>query len=293
MNREKEISKVTLLGGAVNALLVVVKFAAGILAGSAAMVADAVHSLSDFATDVVVLVFVRISHKPKDKSHDYGHGKYETLATTIIGLALFAVAAGIFISGAEKIAYWAHGGTLAQPGILALWAALVSILLKELIFQYTFRKARKLDSQALRANAWHHRSDALSSIATSIGIGGALLGGIRWSVLDPIASIIVGALIAKVAIDLLRDGVGDLMEQSLPEEIESEIIDIVRSVPCVEEPHDLCTRRIGNNYAIEMHIMADGDKPLRKVHDCATEIERLLKERYGEQTHVSVHMEPL
>ena len=293
MNREKEICNVTLIGGAVNALLVVVKFAAGILAGSAAMVADAVHSLSDFATDLVVLVFVRISHKPKDKSHDYGHGKYETLATTLIGLALFAVAAGIFISGAKKIAFWLQGGILAQPGSLALWAALLSILLKELIFQYTYRKARKLDSQALRANAWHHRSDALSSIATAIGIGGALLGGVRWAVLDPIASIVVGALIVKVSVDLLRDGVGDLMEQSLPDDVESEILDIVRTVPGVEEPHDLCTRRIGNSYAIEMHILADGNMPLREAHDRASEIERLLQERYGEQTHVSVHMEPV
>ena len=192
MNREKEIYKVTLWGGFVNALLVALKFVAGILGNSAAMLADAVHSLSDFATDIIVLAFVRISHKPKDKSHDYGHGKYETLATTLIGVALFVVAVGIFIEGAKKIALWSNGGTLTLPGKLALWAALISILMKELIFQYTKRKAKQLDSQAMKANAWHHRSDALSSVGTAIGIGGALIGGERWAVLDPIASIVVG-----------------------------------------------------------------------------------------------------
>lgn len=293
MNREKEIYKVTLWGSAVNVVLMVFKFVAGVWGHSAAMMADAVHSVSDFATDMVVLAFVRISHKPKDKSHDYGHGKYETLATTLIGVALFAVAVGIFIEGAKKITLWANGGTLTMPGRLALWAALVSILLKELIFQYTNRKAKQLDSQAMKANAWHHRSDALSSVGTAIGIGGALIGGERWAVLDPIASIAVGALIVKVAIDLLKNGVGDLMEQSLPEDVENEIMDIVKSVPEVVEPHELCTRRIGNHYAIEMHILMNGDVPLREAHDKASEIERRLKERYGDETHVAVHVEPI
>ena len=293
MNREKEIYRVTLWGSAVNVVLMVFKFVAGIWGRSAAMMADAVHSVSDFATDMVVLAFVRISHKPKDKSHDYGHGKYETLATTLIGVALFAVAVGIFIEGAKKIAFWTQGGILTLPGRLALWAALVSILLKELIFQYTNRKAKQLDSQAMKANAWHHRSDALSSVGTAIGIGGALIGGERWAVLDPIASIAVGALVAKVGVDLLKNGVGELMEQSLPEEVENEIMDIVKAVPDVVEPHELCTRRIGNHYAIEMHILMNGDLPLKEAHDKASVIERLLKERYGEETHVSIHVEPI
>ena len=293
MTREKEIYKVTLLGSAVNVVLVAFKFVAGVWGHSAAMMADAVHSVSDFVTDMVVLAFVRISHKPKDKSHDYGHGKYETLATTLIGVALFAVAAGIFIEGAKKIAIWARGGELCLPGKLALWAALVSIVLKELIFQYTNRKAKQLDSQAMKANAWHHRSDALSSVGAALGIGGAIIGGERWAVLDPIASIAVGAIIVKVAIDLIKNGLGDLMEQSLPESVENEILDIVRSVPDVVEPHELCTRRIGNRYAIEMHILMDGDVHLKEAHDKASEIERLLKERYGAETHVIVHVEPI
>ena len=293
MSNEKEIQKVTLYGSVVNLVLVVFKFVAGVLGHSAAMIADAIHSLSDFATDIVVLLFVHISHKPKDKSHDYGHGKFETLATTLIGVALFAVAVGIFIDGAKKIAFWAHGGTLIVPGTLALWAALVSILLKELTYQYTHRKAEQLQSQAMKANAWHHRSDALSSVGTAIGIGGAILLGERWAVLDPIASIVVGAMIVKVAIDLLRSGMGELMEQSLPESVENEIIEIAQSVPDVSKPHELCTRRIGNHYAIEMHILIDGDMSLKEAHAKATEIERRLKERYGEETHVAIHVEPL
>ena len=293
MSNEKEIQKVTLYGSVVNLVLVVFKFLAGVFGHSAAMIADAIHSLSDFATDIVVLLFVHISHKPKDKSHDYGHGKFETLATTLIGVALFAVAVGIFIDGAKKIAFWAHGGKLIVPGTLALWAALVSIFLKELTYQYTRRKAEQLQSQAMKANAWHHRSDALSSVGTAIGIGGAILLGERWAVLDPIASIAVGAMIVKVAIELLRSGMGELMEQSLPESVEDEIIEIAQSVPDVSKPHELCTRRIGNHYAIEMHILIDGDMSLKEAHAKATEIEHRLKERYGEETHVAIHVEPL
>lgn len=292
MEREKEVYKVTLLGSLINLALMVFKFLAGIFGHSAAMIADAIHSVSDFVTDIVVLAFVRVSHRPKDKSHDYGHGKFETLATTLIGVALFAVAVGIFVDGAKKIVFWANGGTLTQPGILALVAALVSIVMKEAIFQYTKRKADQLDSQAMRANAWHHRSDALSSIGTAIGIGGAILLGERWAVLDPIASIVVGALIVKIAFDLLKNGMGELMEQSLPDEVENEILTIVKNVPGVFEPHDLCTRRIGNHYAIEMHILMDKDIALKEAHDRASEMERLLKERYGEETHISIHVEP-
>ena len=195
MERNREIYKVTLIGSVINVVLLLFKFIAGFLGHSAAMIADAVHSLSDFVTDIVVLIFVRISGKPKDKSHDYGHGKYETLATTIIGLALLVVAIGILYSGTTKIISWANGEILAAPGMLALWAALLSILLKEGVYRYSMIKARQLNSQAVEANAWHHRSDAFSSLGTAIGIGGAIFLGQRWTVLDPVASVIVGAFI--------------------------------------------------------------------------------------------------
>ena len=293
MDRNKRIYRVTLWGGAVNVLLLAFKFTAGIVGHSAAMVADAMHSLSDFVTDIIVLAFVHISGKPKDKSHDYGHGKYETLALTIIGLMLLAVSVGIVYGGLVKIVAWMRGEQLPAPGMLALLAALLSIVLKEGVFHYTIVKARELESQALEANAWHHRSDALSSIGTAIGIGGAIFLGSRWAVLDPLASVVVGIFIAKVSLDLLRNGFGDLMEQSLPDDVEQEILRQAGSVEGVKEPHDLRTRRIGNHYAIELHILMDGNVPLLVAHDRASEVEERLRKLYGEETHVVVHVEPL
>ena len=292
MSRNKEIYRVTLIGAAVNIVLLLFKFVAGIVGHSAAMVADAVHSLSDFVTDAIVLLFVRISGKPQDKSHDYGHGKYETLSMTLIGLALLAVAIGIIYNGAMKMAAWVSGQPLEAPGLLALWAALLSVVLKEAIYRYSIVKAHQLNSQAVEANAWHHRSDALSSVGTAVGIGGAIFFGERWTVLDPLASVIVGAFIVKVSVTLLRNGIGDLMEQSLPEAVENEMLELVATIPGVVEPHDLRTRRIGNHYAIELHILMDGDLPLCEAHDKASEVEALLKSRYGEETHIAVHVEP-
>ena len=292
MERNQEIYKVTLVGGVVNVVLLLFKFVAGIVGHSAAMVADAVHSLSDFVTDVIVLVFVHISSKPKDKSHDYGHGKYETLAMTLIGVALLIVAIGIIYHGAMEIVAWLNGEQLEAPGTLALWAALLSVLLKEGVYQYSMVKARQLNSQVVEANAWHHRSDALSSVGTAIGIGGAIFLGQRWTVLDPIASLVVGAFIVKVAVDLLHRGIDDLMEHSLPRNIEEEMLEIVEEVPGVVYPHDLRTRKIGNHYAIELHILMDGDITLREAHNKASEVEDLLRARYGEHTHVAVHVEP-
>lgn len=292
MQREKEIVRVTLWGSAANVALVVFKFVAGIMGNSAAMVADAVHSLSDFLTDIIVLVFVRISAKPQDESHDYGHGKYETIASFIIAMALGVASIGIIVSGCKQFAAWLQGADLEAPHAIALWAALLSILVKELLYQYTVRKGRQLDSQALKFNAWHHRSDALSSIGAAIGIGGALLLGNRWTVLDPIASIVVGAMLIKTAVDLLRGSMDDLTECSLPAETEQEIIAIVKSVPNVSDPHNLRTRRLGNRIAIEMHVRMTGSTTLAEAHQHASLIEQRLRERFGATTHITIHMEP-
>ena len=293
MTREKEIYKVTLVGSAGNAALLSFKFVAGVLGNSSAMIADAVHSLSDFVTDILVLVFVSISAKPQDKSHDYGHGKFETIASFLIGLALMAAATGIVVSGALKLLAWCDGEKLETPGWIALWAALLSIVVKELLYQYTAYKGRRLESQVMKANAWHHRSDALSSIGAAIGIGGAIWLGERWAVLDPLASIFVGLMLVKVVYELLKSSIGELTECSLPAETEQEIIDIIQSFGDVQEPHNLRTRRIGNNIAIEIHIRMDGRLPLDAVHERATTIERKLKERFGQNTYVSLHMEPI
>ena len=280
------------MGSAGNLALLTFKFVAGVLGHSSAMIADAVHSLSDFFTDLIVLMFVKVSAKPQDESHDYGHGKFETIATLFIGLALVGAAIWIIVSGAVKFAHWLGGETLEVPGKLALLAAVISILVKEILYRYTVVRGRKLESQAVVANAWHHRSDALSSIGAAIGIGGAILLGERWAVLDPLASIVVGGMLMKVAFDLLKDSMGELTDQSLSADEEHEILDIIASFPDVSEPHNLRTRRIGNRIAIESHIRMDGDLPLSSAHEHASAIERKLKERFGPDALVTLHMEP-
>ena len=293
MKREKEIEHVTLVGSVVNLLLVGLKGVAGIAGNSAAMVSDAVHSLSDFVTDIVVLIFVRVSGRPQDENHDYGHGKYETLATLLIGLALASAAVGIVVSGAGKMAAWLKGEALPAPGKMALWAAVISIVVKELLYQYTRIRGRKLNSPALEANAWHHRSDALSSIGAAIGIGGAIFLGDRWTVLDPLASIVVGAMLVKVAWDLLGPSFGELTDSSLPVETEDQMLEIIRGIPGVEDPHNLRTRRVGNRIVAEVHIRLDGRITLAEAHEKATEVERRFKAQFGEQSHIIVHMEPV
>ncbi len=293
MSRERDIYKVTLVGGAGNVALLTFKFIAGIMGHSSAMIADAVHSLSDFVTDVVVLAFVHVSAKPQDNDHDYGHGKYETFASFIIGLALMAAATGIIVSGVAKLIDWAGGNQLAAPGWLALVAAVISVVVKEVLYRYTAASGKRLGSQALVANAWHHRSDALSSIGTTVGIGGAIVLGNRWTVLDPLASVVVGCLLVRISVKLLRGSVGELTDASLSSDIETEIEQIIGSFPDVREPHNLRTRRIGNRFAIEAHVRMDGNLPLTVAHDRATAIEQSLKERFGNQTHVTIHMEPI
>ncbi|MGM9847646.1 MAG: cation diffusion facilitator family transporter [Muribaculaceae bacterium] len=291
--RERGIYKVTLIGSFANVVLLIFKFVAGFIGNSAAMLADAVHSLSDFVTDIIVLLFVKISSKPEDKEHKFGHGKYETLATVVIGIMLFLIGLGILYNGTKDVIRVINGEVLPSPGILALVAALFSIAVKEGLYQYTAIKGKNLDSTAVIANAWHHRSDALSSIGTAIGIGGAIVLGEKWSVLDPIAAIVVSFFIIKVAYVLTKNGVDDLLERSLPPEIEDEIVKIILSFDKVSEPHHLRTRRIGNKYAINVHIRMDGNTLLYEAHDTATAIERRLREKYGNETYVNIHMEPV
>ena len=292
-DRVKEINRVTLAGSAVNVLLTAFKFVAGVVGHSSAMVADAVHSLSDLVTDAVVLLFVRISGKHPDHKFQYGYGKFETLASALIGLVLLGVAGGILWHAGDLFFSWLHGAELPRPGMLALWAALLSVVTKEWVFRYTRKQGRKLDSPVLEATAWHHRSDALSSLGTLAGIGGAILLGRRWTVLDPLASLIIAGFIVGVAWKLLRQGLGDLMEASLPEEVEQEIRQIILSFPDVSDLHHLRTRRIGGHYAMEFHIRMDGNIPLVQAHARAHHIEEALRERFGPETHITVHVEPV
>ena len=292
-SREKSIYKVTWIGSLVNFLLMAFKFAAGILGHSSALVADAVHSLSDFATDIVVIVFVKISGKPEDDDHRYGHGKYETLATAIIGIVLFAVGIGLLVGGATKVADVLNGAILPAPSMIALIAAAVSIVSKEILYRYTVRVGKNLNSQAVVANAWHHRSDAFSSIGTLVGVAGAIFLGERWRILDPLAAIVVSAFIIKVAMELIKPCIDELLERSLPAETEKKILDIISSFPEVSSPHHLRTRRIGNHIAIEVHLRMDGQTSLEDAHAVATKVEKRLKAEFGPETHIGIHMEPV
>jgi len=291
--RERQIYKVTIEGSIVSLVLILVKFPAGIIGRSAAMIADAVHSLSDFLTDIIVIIFVKTSQKPKDQEHAYGHGKFETLATLIIGLVLLGVGIGIAWSGINSIYAVLQGELHPSPGIIALLAALATIVFKEMLYWYTVVQGKKLNSPALIANAWHHRSDALSSIGTAIGIGGAIFLGDKWTILDPLAALAVSFFIVKMAIELIKPCLDELLERSLPEVTKKEIENIVYQFDDVHQLHNLCTRKIGNYYAIEFHIRMEGEKTLTEVHNLVTEIEVKLKERYGNKTHVITHVEPL
>lgn len=291
--RKRRIYRVTLVGFAVNLVLSLAKLAAGVFGRSGAMVADAVHSFSDLATDVVVIVFARISAKPRDDGHDYGHGKYETLATILISMALGVVGVGILVDSIGAVRSVLDGGVLPRPGLVALVAAVLSIAAKEILYRYTVREGRAIDSPSVVANAWHHRSDALSSLGTLVGIGCAYFLGDKWRIADPIAALIVAVFIFKVAFDLIRTGVGELLEKSLPEETEREILRIVTLDPAVREPHNLRTRRIGAAIAIEIHIRVDGAMTVARSHALTVGIERRLRERFGEGTMIAVHVEPL
>ncbi|MDE6032441.1 MAG: cation diffusion facilitator family transporter [Muribaculaceae bacterium] len=290
--RQKGIFKVTLVGSVVNLLLVIAKFIGGTLGRSSALLADAVHSLSDFLTDIIVIVFVKIAGKPQDATHDYGHGKYETLASIVIGILLLIVAIGMFVNNSQLIARAINGEILPRPEMVALIVAAISILAKEGLYQYSVRAGKALQSKALEANAWHHRSDALSSIGTIVGIGCAMFLGEKWRIMDPIAALVISALIFKVGIEIIKPAIDELLERSLPVPTVVEIENIMYETPGVRGLHHLRTRRIGNNIAIEVHLKMDGDLTLTQAHEIASEVERRIRARFGQETHIGIHMEP-
>jgi cation diffusion facilitator family transporter len=292
-NRASQAQKITWIGFFVNLLLTAGKVLAGIVGNSAAMLADGVHSLSDFITDIIVIAFVRISDKGSDHNHRYGHGKFETFATLLISLALIFVGIGICWSGVENIYLSLKGDVLGKPSYIALGAAIVSIISKEWLFRYTIKVGRDINNQAVIANGWHHRSDAFSSIGTLLGISGAMFLGQQWRILDPLAGVVVSFFIIKVAIELGRPSVNELLEAALPAETEKEILDIIHQIDGVRESHRLKTRRIGSVYAIDIHVQLDRHISFIESHDIATKIEQNLRAKYGQLTHINIHTEPL
>ncbi len=290
--RQKRVTQVTLLGAVVNLVLTAAKFVAGIVGHSAAMVSDAVHSLSDLVSDFIVLVFVRISSKEKDKSHDYGHGKFETLAALIISALLVGIAVKLLASGISDILRVVHGETLEAPGMIAFYAAVVSILAKEWTYRFTVKVGRQVDSPAVIANAWHHRTDALSSIGSLLGIGGAIFLGEKWTVLDPVAGCVIAVFIVVAAVEIGKPAVEELLDVSLSDDIENEIIAIADSVEGVHDVHNLKTRKMGSSYIMDAHVVVSPDITVEAGHDIATAVEEALCKRFGEQSQISLHVEP-
>lgn len=291
-SREREIYKVTIIGTLVNALLVIIKFLAGIFGRSSALVADAVHSLTDFITDLIVLVFVRISGKPCDKDHEYGHGKYETLATLVIGIFLAVAGIGLLVNGVKLVIDSINGEVLPEPTWAALMVAVISIVSKEVLFRYTAIQGKRLKSDAMMANAWHHRSDAISSLGTLAGVGGAMFLGEKWRILDPLAAVVVSFFIIKAGYDIIKPSINELLEGALPDDQTAQIAEIIRATEGVDEFHNLRSRKIGNVIAIDVHVMMDGRMTLDEAHDIATGIEREIRKNFGEESLIYIHMEP-
>jgi len=292
MTREQTISRTTLVGSVANLILTAGKIAAGFFGHSAAMLADGVHSLSDFISDIIILAFVRVSSKGKDEDHKYGHGKYETLASLSVSVVLLVVAAQLIATGVKGVMSVVRGETLAAPMKIALYAAVVSIVVKEAMYWYTVKVAKDIDSSTLKANAWHHRSDALSSVASLIGIGAAIFLGDKWIVLDPIVCCGIGIAIIVVAIQMALPSLNEFLEASLPKEMEEEIVRISESVEGVLDVHNLQTRRMGPGIIIDEHVVVNPEMKLVDAHNIATAVEKELVKHFGERTEIHVHLEP-
>lgn len=291
-SREKEIYTVTIAGAATNMALVAVKFVAGIVGKSTAMVADAIHSLSDLVSDVIVVAMVAISSKAQDKGHDYGHGKFETLATVAVSILLLIVGGKLFYTGMSKIRAVIGGGTIEAPQTIALWAALISIAFKEILFQWTARVGRKTNSPAVVTNAWHHRTDALSSIGSAIGIGAAILFGGKWAILDPIVGCLISIFIFVIAIKMCLPALNELTEASLPDDVESKMVELIKSVDGVKNVHELKTRKSGPSIIIDAHMVVDPEMSVLEAHAITEKVEDLLRENFGKEMQISLHVEP-
>lgn len=288
-----EARRITLIGLVINIFLTAGKYLAGIFGSSSAMIADATHSLSDLLTDFVVYFGLFAAEKPADTCHPYGHGKIEAVLSAVCGVSLLLAAGGLFFSGGVKIIdVLFTESVMPAPGISALIAAGVSVALKEWLYRYTVAGGRRLGSSALIAKAWDHRSDALSSVGTLAGIGGAFFGGERWRVLDPLAALVVSVFIVMAAIPVLRDSLDELIERALPDELEEELRSVILSVAGVRSFHKLKTRRIGRSIAVDVHIQMDGSLSLGEAHDISKRVEEGVWRLFGHDSHVSLHMEP-
>lgn len=271
-----------------NTLLTIFKLAAGIVSHSAAMISDAVHSASDVFSTIIVIIGVRLANKRSDADHQYGHERLECVAAVILSVMLAATGAAIGFSGIKKIAAGGYIG-LSAPGRLALWAAIISIIVKEAMYWYTRATAKKINSGALMADAWHHRSDALSSIGSFVGILGARLG---FPILDCVASVIISVFIIKVAVDIFRDAMDKMTDKACDKKTEDEIRRTVLAQRGVLGIDDLKTRRFGDKIYIDIEILADGNLPLIEAHEIAERVHSEIEAHFPTAKHCMVHVNP-
>ncbi len=292
MDRTSKVTFVTLVGSVVNIVLTVFKILAGIMGRSTAMIADGIHSLSDLLSDIIVIVFVKISSKGRDKNHDYGHGKFETFATLIISLMLIVVAANLMSGGIGKIKAILGGEQVSSPGMIAFWAAVASIIFKEALYHYTIIQGKALNSPMMIANAWHHRSDAFSSVGSMLGIAGAIFLGDKFVILDPITGCVISIFILVMAVKMSVPAIKELLDVSLPDEVEQQIVSTAKSIQGVIDLHELKTRREGPGIIMEGHLVLLSDISLKEAHNISKKVEESLRKEFGPETQISLHLEP-
>ncbi len=289
---QKKGKRVTWIGLFVNIFLFLFKLTGGVLGRSHAIIADAFHTLSDISTDIIVLLGLKFSLKEEDESHPYGHGKAETISAFTLGILLVIAGLFIFTESLIKLISIYKGSPTSLPTLLALSAGLISIFSKEILYRYTIYIGKKIGSSALTANAWHHRSDALSSVASSLGVGGAILLGQKWILLDPLAGGLVSLFIIKIGYKILRNEIGGLMEASPEKEIRASVEKILMDDPNVREFHKLRMRNIGRKIALDLHLVLDENLSFSKAHSIATSIEDKIKEKISSVHTIVIHMEP-
>ena len=287
-SEQQIVNRVSFVGIAGNILLSAFKFFAGIFGHSGAMVSDAVHSLSDVFATFVAWLGVRMSAKAADKEHPYGHERLECVAALILGTILALTGAFIGYEGVRKVLAGNYAD-LSVPRAIALWAAVISIVIKEAMYWYTRYYAKILNSSAFMADAWHHRSDAFSSIGSLIGVGGAMLG---FPVLDPLASAVIAVCILKVSYDILKDAVSKMLDTSCGEEYERNLRDFMAEVPGVERVNGVHTRQFGNKIYIDAEIAVDGNLSLTRAHDIASLVHDKVEKQFENVKHIMIHVEP-
>lgn len=285
---EKTAMHISLVSIVSNVILSLFKLLAGVLAHSGAMISDAIHSASDVFSTIVVIIGIRISSKESDKEHPYGHERLECVAALILATILAITGLGIGWSALQKIVEGKFD-QLVVPGMLALAAAIVSILIKEAMFWYTRAGAKKIDSGALMADAWHHRSDALSSVGALIGIAGARLG---FPVLDPVASLVICIFIEKAAFDIFKDAVDKMVDKACDEQTEQQMRDCVMSQEGVLGIDLLHTRTFGNKIYVDVEICADGNSTLNEAHAIAEMVHDSIEKQFPKVKHIMVHVNP-